>query len=187
MSDDLVKSLTAHVNKRIACTVCGACAWPSDASTRATFGLRYFDPNGVPTSGDQPGEWRCEEHLPQRTRVQRPASASPRAALAELEETFATCFARIENEASDPDDDEDEGGDVVAAVDTARTEIGCALAALRKAIAPPEPAKAKARPKASPTVRLKGQTEMLDASPAAPAPGDSEAAPLGRRANEDVA
>jgi len=155
---------------KIACSVCGACAWPSDPSVRATFSLRYCSPSGVPTSASEPGAWFCELHYPPRTRAPRPTAQTAREVADTFERTLATEFARLQEAVDDA-----AGG----AVEVCRAELERGLGEVRKAIAAHEPPTTAARPrrKPSPTVRLAGQAELVEASPAATAPDESEAAP----------
>jgi hypothetical protein len=142
MSDNTFEAAPTY-GANIRCTVCGAMPRPADPATRETFDLLKID-----------GEWFCELHRPARKRASRPVAPSPLEALAEFERRLVSELSGLE-ETFDCDADR--------ALDACRAELSRGLADLRKAIAARKAQSDAAKPKRkpSPTVRRKGQGDLI--------------------------
>jgi hypothetical protein len=117
----------------IACGVCGARPWPTDAGVRETFSLLRLGPTGRPAESPSPGEWRCEQHLipEQDMPAKRAPRAAPAEALADFGDVIETELGHLREEIADGG-----RGEAMSALAACRQEIERGLASLRKAVQP---------------------------------------------------
>jgi hypothetical protein len=124
--------MTKTYGANIRCCICGAEPWPDNPATRECFDLGRFGPDGRPAESPTVGEWRCDEHRPERLPKQLLSrdAASPTEALHEFERLLATEGARLDEALASLDDDFAE-----IAVKAFHEEIARGLTDLRKASA----------------------------------------------------
>jgi hypothetical protein len=141
---------------KIACSICGATAYAIPPAREGAILRRVHFA----------GEWVrfCGAHLPAEARsAPRVSAASPVEALAELELVVASA-PRL--------DDDNSAAEAIEAADVWRGDIEYALAALKKSLAPREPA-GKAR-KAKKPIALAGddprQTSLVEDASQEPSP-----------------